>query len=57
MKTNHMKLNGVVILLEQYDQCKADQDKAGRGDDENMLLLRLFTEVYIHTAHIHHKNK
>lgn len=52
-----MKLNGVVILLEQYDQCKADQDKAGRGDDENMLLLRLFTEVYIHTAHIHHKNK
>lgn len=36
-KTNHMKLNGVVILLEQYDQCKADQDKAGRGDVENRL--------------------
>jgi len=32
-----MKLNGVMRLLEQYDQCKADQDKSGGGDLENRL--------------------
>lgn len=34
VKTNHMKPNGVMILLEQYDQCKADREKSGRGSRE-----------------------
>ncbi len=32
-----MKLNGVMILLEQYDQCKADREKLDGGDLENRL--------------------
>lgn len=34
---NHMKLNGVMILLEQYDQCKDDREKLDGGDLENRL--------------------